>query len=319
MSVRTETYTVRPFLGLESADEALKGVRLAIGEEVHDPGSAVLSDYALTQEPLVLNLPDSAEYLRKAVEATKVPDVDCGLVVFASAQGLRTSVIIFRRSLNLDDFPSKLTIDRAMAPLVLSNKSGFKLTVALVLLNELQPHSLQPHAAGTWLARRDFRFSPERDDSIFSPDPLSEETRKYLDLPAGTLSFVDVPESVINSDSIADEVKVYLDEDTLNTLLRNPSDPWSRQLETDLAAHTLNVIAQSMIRAIQSERNTNRVTESEISGYPRVAEFFKTLASRLNRDVNSVVKIAHEPDRLRAEIQSVFGLRLLTESALREG
>ena len=129
----------------------------------------------------------------------------------------------------------------------------------------------------------------------------------------------DVPDSVINSDSIADDVKVYLDEDTLNTLLRNPSDLWSRQLQTDLAGHTLNVIAQSMIRAIQSERNTNRVTESEISDYPRVAEFFKTLASRLNRDVSSVVKIAHEPDRLRAEIQSVFGLRLLTESALREG
>lgn len=319
MSVRTERYTIRPFLGLESADAVLNPVRLKIDDTEYEAGSLVLPDDALLTGALQLIMPGSADDLRRAVEETKVPEVDCALAVFATANGLRTSQVLFRRSLNLEDFPDALQIDRDEAPLILQNKSGFKITLAIALLHDLQPQFLRPHAAGTWLARRDFRLTPERNNSIFSPEPLNEATRAYLGLPEGTLSYVDVPDTVINCDSLADEVKVYLDEETLNTLLRNPSDPMSRQLQTELAATTLNVIAQSMIRAIQAEAGIFRVTEAEIGGYARVSEFFKTLASRLSRDLGTVISLAHEPDRLRAEIQSVFGLRGLTERALKEG
>lgn len=319
MSVRTERYVVRPFLGLAPVDDVLDCVRLKVKGEEHAPGSVVLADGDLTNAALVLTLPESVEALRQAVEDTKVPEVDCGLVVFATAFGLRSSVILLRRSLILDDFPSELPIDRSVAPLVLANKSGFKITVAVALLHQLQRQTLRPHVAGTWLARRDFRVVPERDDSVFDPEPLDDKARSYLGLPEGTLSFVDVPDSVISCDSLADEVKVYLDEDTLNTLLRNPDDPLSRQIQAELAATTLNVVAVTMIRAIQSESNAVTITQAEVEGYPTAATFFKTLAGRLGRDVGSIMKMAHEADRLRAEIQSAFGLRTLTERALREG
>lgn len=319
MSVRTERYTIRPFRGLESADSALKNVVLTVDGQDQKPGSVVLSDDALAKASLALKLPGSAVDLRKAVDETRVPDVDCCLVVLATANGLRTSAILFRKALHEDDFPEIFSIDRDAAPLILRNKSGFKITVAIALLNELQPQELRPHTAGTWLARRDFRVGPELDVSLFTPEPLTEATRTWLKLPEGTLSYVDVPDSVITSESIGDEVKVYLDEDTLNTLLRNPTDPLSRQIQTDLAATTLNVVAQTMVRAIQLETETFTVTEAEVGAYPAVASFIKTLAGRLGRDVGTVIRLAQESDRLRAEIQSAFGLRASTARALREG
>jgi len=319
MSVRTERYMIRPFRGLDSADTALKNVALTVDGQHQEPGSVVLSNDALSNSAFALKLPGSAVELRKAVDETQVPDVDCCLVVLATANGLRISTILFQRALHEDNFPDVLNINRDSAPLILRNKAGFKITVAIALLNELQPQDLRPHTAGTWLARRDFRVAPELDVSLFTPEPLTEATRAWLKLPEGTLSYIDVPESVITSESISDEVKVYLDEDTLNTLLQNPSDPLSRQIQTDLAATTLNVVVQTMVRAIQSETSTFNVTEVDIGGYPAVESFIKTLAGRLGRDVGTVIRFAQESDRLRAEIQSSFGLRASTARALREG
>lgn len=317
--VRTERYVVRPFLGLESADAALKDVRLVVNGETYESGSVVLSDEDLTQAEISVLLPSDGEALRKSLEESQVPEVDCGLVVLATAANLRASVLLLEKSLNLDDFPETLQINRHLAPLVLANKSGFKITVAIVLLHQLQPQHLRPRLAGTWLARRDFRITPERDDSVFDPAPLTDEMRAYHRLPKGTLSFIDVSKSVISCESLADEIKVYLDEDTLNTLLRNPSDPLSRQIQAELAATTLNVVAVTMIRAVEEEAGFVSVTESDLAEHSRAADFFKTLASRLGHDVGTVISMAQEPDRLRAEIQSAFGLRGLTERALREG
>jgi len=317
VSIRTEQYSVRPFKGLTDVSQILKPVRLAVKGNDHQPGAVVLPEEELVESQLTVRIPVSADSVLAAIESTGIPEVDCKLVVVANANGLRASTVIAQ--MPVDAFTDEVVIDRSTMPLVLQNKSGFKLTVAIVLLTQLQPVPMRPHLAGTWLAKETWSLSPERDVSAFNPSPLTDEIRESLRLPEGTLNFVEVSESVIHAENLDDEIAVYLDEAALNTLLANPDDPVARQMQADLAATTLSVVAAEMIRGIQRETKREAVSAQDLAEFPVAAGLFNELASRLGRGLNQTIDVAQKPDRLRAEIQSAFDVRKLTDAALREG
>lgn len=286
----------------------------------YEAGPVVLPANTLAEAHLALTLPAPSE-LYSAIEKTVVPTVDCGLVVMAAARTHRVTTILVQDYLRTASWPEEFTISRSGADLVFNDRAGFSLTVAVVLLNDLTREPLRPHVAGTWLARRDFRVSPETEDTAFSPEPLSEEIRNHYGLPNGVMRYVRV-DDVLEADSISDAVSVYVDPDVLALLHANQSDKFAVQLQTDLAVSVTEAVAGAVTRELSANGAiaTTDLTADLLDEYPAVSRFIARIADELKLGVADVMYLSREdPLMLRARLEAGFGLSAATNAALKEG
>jgi hypothetical protein len=319
LASRHESKTLRPFVGVDDAANLMDKVRLIVDGEEHKPGTIVLSDEVLSDATLTLNLPEF-EALRAAVEQGGRAHVDCAFIILARSHSHRISQALYHEVLRKADLPETFTPDRSDPKnnLILNDQEGFTLIAAVYLYRDLHPQPLQPHRAGTWLARSDFKVERERSVSSFSPLPLTKERRLELDLPPQTPSFVDVQDTLLDADQVSDAVTVYYDDVLLHTLYANPKDPLVLQLQRDLAAHTMTVIAQAAIAKIRQEKQGAPIAPEDLNQYSGVKLFFNNLATQQNVEVQQVLDRAEEPDRLRAHIADAFRLRDAVWASLAE-
>lgn len=312
--IRSETTLVRPYAKIDAADAPLDCVRVLVNGAEHAPGAIVLPSEEITGSKISIRLPTSKELL-DAVDSTVVPTIDCGLVVLASGKSHRASRVIVQSYLKTDDWPQLLELPRQPDDIVLNDRFGFTLTVAVVLLHDLTAEPLRPHMAGTWLARREFTISPEREDTSFSPEALTEEIRAHHQLPAGVLQYVEVGYWQ-DADLLSDEVRVYMDPEVLSLLLANPSDGSSVQMQIELAVLATEVVAVTIARELST---SGAATESLLGPYAAAARFFANVARTTDLSVDDVLHFAaNEPARLRAHLEASFGANAATVRALKE-
>jgi hypothetical protein len=310
---RSESALIRPFINLHHADAPLENVRLLVGDAEHEPGAVVLPEEELAGARLAVMLPEP-DNIRAAVEKTPVPVVDCGLVVLATGRTHRATHVILQHYLRIADYDSELLLDRSKADLVLNDRAGFTLTVAVVLLNGLVPEPLRPHMAGTWLARRDFRVSVEQSETSFSPEELTQAIREHHGLPEGSLRYVHV-EGVLDEEELSDAVRVYVDADVLSLLLANPTDSSALQMQIELAIHATEMVAIAISRELSEG---GEPTPEALEVYPAALRFFQNLARTLKTDLAAALALADEPSRLRAHLEAAFDARKASVVALKE-
>lgn len=314
-AIRSETALVRPFTQIDAADTPLDEVRLVVGGEGHEAGAVVLPDDVLRTARLQLRLPAPLD-LRAAVAQTVVPEQDAALAVIGVAKTNRVSKVFLLEYLKPDAWPAELDLDRSTADLVLNDRQGFTLTVAVVLRHNLNPEPLRPSIAGTWLARREFSVGPERQDTSFSPEELTEDVRKQFGLREGVQRFVFV-DTWQGVENLSDAVRVYLDPDTLHLLLANLSDPGSIQLQADLAVYATETVASSIARDLMTGDDV--AAPSALDAYPAAKRFFENLSRRLGVDLADVIQIAtNDPALLRAHLEAAMDLKTVTTNALKE-
>lgn len=312
--LRSETAIVRPFGGISEADIPLDDVKLLVNGTPHEPGTIVLPEASLTSANLTLVLPD-VEEVCKHVEQTSVPLEDCGLVILAAGKTHRVTWV-HREYLRSAAWPTEFQMPRDQAPLVLRDPAGFTLTTAIVLLNELTPRPPRPHLAGTWLARRDFRLSPELDDTAFSPEELTDAIRAFHKLPPGVLRYVQVDDPLVE-EGLSDAVRVFVDPAVLNLLLVSPSDAASVQVQTELAVITTETVAQKV--AIALANRDRPLTHDELTAFPATERFMVNLADSLSAKVDHVLAwSATQTEYLRARLESAFDMKAVTARALKE-
>ena len=148
IGMKSEPRTVRPFIGIETADEAMEKVRFVIDGAEHEalkgsPGNLVLNDSDLMAATITLHLPDIDE-VRAAVDNTGVPVGDCAFFVLARGRTHRASPALHAEYLLKADIPTELVVDRDKFPLILRDRSGFNLIVAVVLMHNTTPKPLNP-------------------------------------------------------------------------------------------------------------------------------------------------------------------------------
>lgn len=314
-TVRTETALIRPFGGIEQADLALDQVMLRVNAADHSPGPVVLPEETLATAGLELLLPSPA-IVHEQLDKTQVPVEDCGLVILATAISHRATKVLANYRLRTAEWATEHRVTRSEAPLILDDRYGFQLTVAIVLLNDLQPRPPRPHLAGTWLARRDFRVTPEVDETSFSPEELSPAMREHLELPEGVLRFVQVNDPLAE-ESLTDAVHVYLDPEVLNLLFASPDDSSALQVQTELAIQATEAVADAIVQGLSTDGATP--TADALSEYPSASQFMDNLASTISVSVDECIRLAIEDrSRLRALLESSFGMSALTSTALKE-
>lgn len=314
-TIRSETALIRPFSNIEAADIPLDEVRLVVGGEEFEAGAVVLADEVLKSARLQLRLPGPLD-VRAAVAQTIVPEQDAALAVIGTAKTNRVSKVFLLEYLKPGAWNAELDLDRAIADLVLNDRQGFSLTVAVILRHNLSAEPLRPSMAGTWLARREFSVGPERQDSSFSPEELTEDVRKQFGLREGVQRFVFV-DTWQDAEILSDAVRVYLDPDTLHLLLANLSDPISIQLQADLAVYATETVATAIARDLMT--GDHIAAPSELEAYPAAKRFFENLSRRLDLDVADAIGIAtNDPSLLRAHLEAAMDLRTVTTNALKE-
>jgi len=313
--MRSETALVRPFARIVTADKPLDEVIFTVGGKVVEPGSVVLPSETLSAADFRLTLP-APDAVRSAVESTCVPMVDCGLVVLGTAHSHRASQVFLQQYLRIADWPTEMELHRNDADLILNDSAGFTLTVAVVLLNDLSAEPLRPSMAGTWLARREFRVSPEAVDASFSPEELTDEVRKFHNLPNGVLRYVHVDE-VLEEETLSDAVHVYVDPEVLRLLLANPADSSAVQLQVELAIQTTETVAVAIARDLTSDGSPP--TPEMLEGRPAAKRFYENLARTLKCSVADALELStNQCARLRSHLEGAFDMRKVTSSALRE-
>lgn len=317
LATRHESKTVRPFVGVGAVATVMDRVQLSVDGDDHSPGTIVLADEELDRADLRLKLPDF-DSLRAAVEQNGRAHVDCAFLILARSHTHRISHPLYHEVLRKADLPAEYPLDRNDPDnnLILNDREGFSLVVAVYLIRDLHPEPLQPHKVGTWLAKADFKVNREKSYSSFSPLPLTAELRKELELPSQTPSFVEVKDNLLEAEPVSEAVTVYYDDALLSILHANPKDPLVQQAQRELAAQTMTVIAQTAVARIRADKSGVPASPEDLDQYPGVKSFFQSLATQQGTALATVLSRAEEADRLRAHISAAMNLRDATLAAL---
>lgn len=316
-SIRSEKYVVRPFSGLQASDDVLDGVVLSVDGMSYEPGSVVLDSSTLAAAKFSLQLP-SGKSLGDAVDATPLGSADCGLIITARALSNRWSHTVLREYVRHLEDDLVMEIDRDVDRLVFADGGGFVISIAIVLLHELQPEPLRPHLTGTWLARRDFRVVPERAEFSFSPDELTDELRKQFALPSNAPSFIHVDvDQLVGADDLSEAVAVYLDSSILRLLQQSQTDPLALHIQAELAVSTMAAVARGGFVAMETDLD-GPPTTADLEDYPAILGLYEQLTKRLNRrTLSAFLDLMRDPDAFDAHLRAAFDVGKHTLAALK--
>jgi hypothetical protein len=316
---RSERVTIRPFEGIHDTESVLKSVHLLLGDASYEAGPVVVDDETLGKAALNLVLPEPDQLLQ-ALKQTSVPAPTCALLVMGTSRTHRASTVLLKERLTKDaSYPTELILNRADADLVLRDRAGFRITVAVVLLENIPPAPLKPNTAGTWLGRAVFNVSPEKQETSFSPEELTEEVRRANDLPEGVLRFITF-DDLLGAEDLSDAVRVYVEPGVLRWMLNNESDPVAIQQQIELAIMAYDSTAQEIVREIRTEyKDPDRVlSESDVEPYPAAHRFFEHLAAKCRRSLTDVLRLASDGQRIRPHLEASFDATKHTLKALRD-
>lgn len=250
------------------------------------------------------------------VETGDLPSSEIGLVVFATGRSHRASKVFLRCPLDGPVWDAYFLLERTSAELILGDLEGFSVTVAIVLLEDVPASPLQPYLAGTWLAKRDFVVRPEVDDTSFSPDELSDEIRRSLGLPEGVVRYIEV-DGVLEEDSLADAVRVYVDPEMLGLLLSNPDSTAALNFQAELAMQTTEAVVSSIANELETQEPG--VTNLEPEEHPAAHRFLQRISASTGLSVPRILELARtERLLLRAHLEAAFKIRGYLGSSLKE-
>lgn len=316
-ATRSERVTIRPFSQIEIIDGELDPVRLLVGGEPFEAGPVVVAEESLSNAKFKLLLP-AATKLRWAVEQATISGTNCALVVMVTSSTHRASTILLNQRLTDGaEYPEEFALERGAAELILNDRRGYTVTVAVVLLDQIPPAPLTPHQAGTWLARRVFRVSPQKLEASFSPEELTEEVRKTHDLPAGVLRFVAF-EDLLGADDLSDSVHVYVEPSVLNWMLSNQTDHVALQQQVELAILAYDMTTQMIVRQIREQVAGRPLTEADFEPYPAAHRFMGNLAAKFDCSFSELLSRAETGQYVRPFLEAQFEATKFTLDALRD-
>lgn len=306
MIVRSESRIVRPFAGLNIAEQAFKNCTLIVDGMAHSEGAIVLPDAQIKDSDLKFSTGTTLKELRKACEAANIPTKSAKYVVLARSRMLRRSTLVYEHTISRDGFDETFEIDRLLEDkFVFKDQSGFKLTAALILIDKLPSKMLQVKDAGTWLASAHFNIRPQNDKSAFSPLPLDKTVREKFGLRPGTYSYIDIQDELLSLDDLGSGITSYLDEDVLNLLLSNESDATSESVQTQFAIQTIFSIAL----AISNEMLEKQWELQDIPSDSAALNFMMRLSEECKVDANDLLDLAQKnQSALLSLIEARFNL-----------
>jgi hypothetical protein len=315
MIIRSESRVVRPFVGLDKAEEVFSVAKMVVDGKDYEAGSIVLPDSQIKSAIISLNTGTTLEELRKACDLAGVPHKSAKYVLIGRSRMFRKSSIVYEHTISNKNFDSVIDIDRLEEErFVFNDNSGFNLIAALVLIEENDSKPLQVKNPGTWLGSAHFSIRPQNDSSSFSPLPLDKNVRDKFGLRTGTYSYIDINEDLLELEDLGDGVVAYLDEDVLNLLLTDESESVSIAIQTQFAVQTLFTIGKQISQELKA---TNRELQELASGSGAL-RFIMRISEECKIDANDLLDLALKNEsKFQSIIESKFGLATKVQKLLK--
>ncbi len=135
--------------------------------------------------------------------------------------------------------------------------------VALVRdVNTSAGRSMRPYRVGTWLAHATFRLRCDSESELFRPHPLSDEERRNLKLPSGTVSYTEIDGDLTDALDGGESARFWVDKELLVEIDAGARTSQAEFLQRQLMADFIT----DVITAFASQ------TDGEISSYADVAD-----------------------------------------------
>lgn len=319
-SIRSEKRVVRPFAGLGDVEACLKSTQLALNDEPLEESSIAREASELAEDEFHLILNVDADAIAAAVERMQIPEVDVGIAVIATGRSLKATTILHQSPVLAGVLPSTIALSALTYPDVFGDLRGFDVRVCVVLLHDLQPKPLKPYMAGTWLASRDFSVSARGDILAgFNPQRLTDEERAAYGLPQGSVTYLDVSDSILESSDLADSLKFFIDSGIFDLLHANQSGPLGQAMQIDYAIEFIMGALAEIVREI-NESDLAGSEDTTLNGDFGAGALVFGVAQKLQSTPAKVcADIRSNPARLRSQLQAALELTKSLRKALNQG
>lgn len=308
------SFLARPFDGFEVFADSLNASVVKIGSDVYWPGSIELP---ITQLPLRegqveiyfdLSLLDN---LNKLGIDLKIVDLIC----FIEGSVIAESQILFKQDLRTAKSPIVIPIEGN--PLITQSPNGFDIKIALILTRDREVKGRQLIENGVWLTNLIFRLKPYTAQSMFAPAPLDDQVRASFGLPQGCMTYIHVQEDFLFSESLEDQVDIYIDISILRLLQENNDSAVANSIQLDLAASLFLTLIGKAANQLREE-NLEDSEDFAIKDLS-IAKVLELVSISSQYTIQDLLKFAESDlGRLKAAIESHLNTLKLASIALRE-
>lgn len=312
-----ESRIVRPFQRT-SLDEALTSTTFHFGDQVCDANTGIAvadpETFARSKGQIVWAPEDQFEDFKAAlVQGVSELEVDLselGLIAVASTSYIRRAQVVHRCPLSdLESLDRVTVITAGQRPVALrTGFHGAAVEVYLLLLRELEKRPLRHWRKGTWISRAKFTIDVERGAVLFRPIPLDDEKRERLNLPAGTVRYVDLEDhDVLEPFGESEPPRFYIDADFLRQLGARQASPIALAHQAQLAQDFVTAVVHRAASETDVEAKSWEDVEESLLG--RVLRF--VAGSGASRDDKQLLlkQMSENPERMIARTEHAIDIR----------
>jgi hypothetical protein len=311
----SSNFLARPFDGIDQFENILDTAILKIGsDEVHPPG---LIELPSSQLPLSEGRIEFyfTKLLLDDLNSLKIDLKTVELVCFIQGTIIAESQIIYKE--NLSTIQSPVVIPLRGIPLITQSPNGFDIRISLILASDRAGKNLQLIEAGVWLANVMFRISPYSAQSLFAAAPLDDQLRTSFGLPKGCLSYIHIQDDFLLSESLEDQVDIYIDVSILRLLQESQDSAVAYSMQLDLATSLFLALICKTATYLRDE-NMENSGDLEIENLP-VGKVLHNVSVSSKYSIDDLLKFAaSDLGRLKAAIETHLGSMKYASEALRE-
>ena len=311
----SSNFLARPFDGIDQFENILDTAIVKIGsDEVYPPGSIELpsSRLPLSEGQIEFYF---TKLLLDDLDSQKIDFKTVELVCFIQGTVIAESQIIYQG--NLSTIQSPVVIPLQGNPLITQSPNGFDIRIALILAKDRAGKNLPLIEAGVWLANVMFRISPFSAQSLFAAAPLDDQLRTSFGLPKGCLSYIHIQDDFLLSESLEDQVDIYIDVSILRLLQESQDSAVAYSIQLDLATSLFLALICKTATYLRDE-NMENSGDLEIENLP-VGKVLHDVSVSSRYSIDDLLKFAaNDLGRLKAAIETHLGSMKYASEALRE-
>ena len=321
----SETRDIRPFNVATSLERIFKNSKLLFGDLECEPNSRITVEdtttYGIRRAEIILteelHFEDFKRTLANGASSSGINHSLLSLLVTISTSYLKITDIVWQQPLtDLATLPRTLNLTENERPRALqASLTGSTVDIYLMRTETAQPRPLHPWRKGTWLARARFKIETHRDISLFRPIPLDYTTRAELNLPEGTMRYVQMGDHEPAEPYDNTEAPVfYVDRELLSELNARSNSRAGAALQAQLALDFVSAVITASTEKVQSINTYRELEDSLIGRVVRLIVPFRSPDS--DRDV-IVRMINTDPAKAIAHAENAIALRKVMLDNLR--
>jgi hypothetical protein len=309
--MNTERPLIRPFKNLDDLERIVSGINLKVVStsraETMESGDVFRCDF-LELRSLGISILFNAEVkdMAKAISKLGLNAEMVSTIVIIDSSFLRNrEVIELGLVTDLTATYDLALINAQRDEVLMDRRHGFDVYVQFILANEITPKPLTPYRKGTELARAVFSVKPLPDGDGLSPQPLDEETRRRLKLPATTEFFVEVDPPLLEMESFEGNLTIWMNEELYDLCITQKSKYSERYLENAAINALIQIVY--MISVELRDLDPAQIEANPPMVINVLRDHFKTLSAGTLIDQSGFVSVLKSSPEKIAAVLSGFG------------